>query len=337
MGKIAVIIPFFQQQPGLLARAVDSVLAQRLEPDWRVEIIVVDDSSPISAQDELAGRSLPERVSLQIATQQNAGPGAARNTGLDLVGDDVDAVALLDSDDAWTAQHLANALAALGGGADLYFANHTRPEVYDSYFGSMDLGARQIGRLVRDEPRLYQLAEDKLRLILQHCLAQTSTIVFRWRKHRAMRFAAELRSAGEDQVFLLALAMASSKVLFSEGLDVVCGDGVNLYFSNLSWDRPGCLRRMADRLTSFHIIESIVSAHAAHDTDARQFVEEKIASLQRMAALVSARGLLKRIAGFASETRAMARRDPRFWSWYPRRLVEVCVLIVMGRFKPADE
>ena len=337
MGKVAVIIPFFQRHPGLLARAVDSVLAQRLAPGWRVDIIVVDDASPIPAQDELAGRTLPETISLQIATQQNGGPGAARNTGLDLVGDDVDAVALLDSDDAWTPQHLPNALAALGAGADLYFANHTRPNVYESYFSSMALGARQIGRPVLEEPRLYQLAEDKLRLILKHYLAQTSTIVFRRAKHHALRFAAELRSAGEDQVFLIELAMASSKILFSEGLDVVCGDGVNVYFSNLSWDRPGCLRRMADRLNSFHIIEAFVRTHAAHDTDARRFVEQKIASLQRMAALISARGLLKRISGFAGETRAMARRDPSFWSWYPRRLVEVGVLMAAGRFTPADE
>jgi succinoglycan biosynthesis protein ExoW len=338
MGKVAVIIPFFQLHPGLLARAVDSVLAQRLSPGWRVDIIVVDDSSPIPAQDELAGRTFPETMSLQITIQQNGGPGAARNTGLDLVEDDVDAVALLDSDDAWTPEHLPNALAALGAGADLYFANHTRPNVYESYFDSMALGARQIGRPVLEEPRLYQLAENKLRLILKHYLAQTSTIVFRRAKHHALRFAAELRAAGEDQVFLIELAMASSKILFSEGLDVVCcGDGVNVYFSNLSWDQPGCLRRMADRLNSFHIIEAFVHTHAAHDTDARRFVEQKIASLQRMAALISARGLLKRIAGFAGETRAMARRDPRFWSWYPRRLVEVGVLMAAGRFTPADE
>lgn len=337
MGKVAVIIPFFQRLPGLLARSIDSVLEQRLSPDWQVEIIVVDDSSPVSVLDELAGLELPETITLRIASQHNAGPGAARNTGLDLVGDEVDAVALLDSDDAWTPHHLSNALAALGAGADLYFANHVRPNVYDSYFGSMGLGARQIGRLVLDEPRLHQLADDKLRLILKHCLAQTSTIVFRQSKHRDLRFAPELRSAGEDQVFLLALAMASSKILFSEGLDVVCGDGVNVYFSNLSWDRPGCLRRMADRLSSFHIIEAFVRAHAAHDTDARRFVEQKIASLQRMAALISARGLVKRISGFADETRAMARRDPRFWSWYPRRLFEVGVLMAAGRFTPADE
>ena len=337
MGKVAVIIPFFQRHPGLLTRAVDSVLAQRLAPGWRVDIIVVDDASPIRAQDELAGRTLPETISLQIATQQNGGPGAARNTGLDLVGDDVDAVAFLNSDDTWTPQHLPNALAALGAGADLYFANHTRPNVYESYFGSMALGARQIGRPVLEEPRLYQLADNKLRLILKHLLAQTSTIVFRQAKHHALRFAAELRSAGEDQVFLIALTMASSKILFSEGLDVVCGVGVNVYFSNLSWDRPGCLRRMADRLNSFHIIDAFVRTHAAHDTDARQFVEQKIASLQRMAALISARGLLKRISGFAGETRAMARRDPSFWSWYPRRLVEVGVLMAAGRFTPVDE
>jgi hypothetical protein len=70
---------------------------------------------------------------------------------------------------------------------------------------------------------------------------------------------------------------------------------------------------------------------------ARRFVEEQITSLQRMAALVSARGLIRRTSGFARETRAMARRDPRFWRWYPRRLVEVGFLMMAGRFEPADE
>jgi succinoglycan biosynthesis protein ExoW len=327
----------FQRQPGLLARALDSVAAQRALVGGRIEVIIVDDASPIPAKRELASWTAPEAIRLRVAERPNGGPGAARNTGLDLVADDVEVVAFLDSDDAWGPQHLAHALTALDAGADLYFANHTRPSVYESYFDSMGLSAPQIGRRVFDQPPLFQLADDKLRLILKHYLAQTSTMVFRWPRHRAHRFPPELRSAGEDQVFLLALAMASAKILFSDALEVSCGDGVNVYFGNLSWDLPGCLGRMSDRLRSFHLIEAFVRDHAAHDTDARRFVEAKIASLQRMAALVSARGLIKRISGFAGETRAMARRDPSFWSWYPRRLVEVGVLKMAGRFQPADE
>jgi hypothetical protein len=71
--------------------------------------------------------------------------------------------------------------------------------------------------------------------------------------------------------------------------------------------------------------------------EAKRFVAEKITSLQRMVALLSARGVVKRISGFAGETRAVAQRDPRFWSWYPRRLVEVGLLMMTGRFHPADE
>jgi succinoglycan biosynthesis protein ExoW len=337
MSKIAVIIPYFQRRPGLLVRALDSITAQRPPGRRRLDVIVVDDSSPLPVARELAEYDVPEMIRLQIVRRPNGGPGAARNTGLELVEADTDAVAFLDSDDCWAPQHLVHAMAALDAGADLYFADHARPGVYESYFGSMGLDAGRIGRPVLDAPRLNQLADDKLRLILKHYLAQVSTIVLRWSKHRRQRFPPELRSAGEDQVYLLALAIGSSKILFSDALDAVCGEGVNVYFGNLSWDAPGCLGRMADRLSSFHLLDASVRAHAAHDLAAQRFIEEKITSLQRMTAMVSARGLLRRTSGFARETRAMARRDPRFWRWYPRRLVEVGLLMMAGRFKPADE
>jgi succinoglycan biosynthesis protein ExoW len=337
MSKIAVIIPYFQQRPGLLARALNSIAVQRTAADDRIDVIIVDDSSPHPLARELAGWTGPEKIRLRTVRRPNGGPGAARNTGLELVASDTDAVAFLDSDDVWSPQHLANAMAALGAGADLYFANHARPAIYDSYFGSMGLEAARIGRPVLDQPRLHQLADDKLRLILQHYLAQASTLALRWSRHRDRRFPPELRTAGEDQVYLLALAVGSSKILFSDELDAVCGEGVNVYFGNLSWDVPGCLGRMSDRLSSFHLIDAFVRSHAAHDLATQRFIAEKITSLQRMTAMVSARGLLRRTSGFARETRAMARRDPSFWRWYPRRLLEVGFLIMAGRFEPADE
>ena len=52
--------------------------------------------------------------------------------------------------------------------------------------------------------------------------------------------------------------MSSSRIVFSDGLDVRCGDGVNVYFGNLSWDLPGCLRRFADRGIPFVVAQEHV-------------------------------------------------------------------------------
>ena len=43
---IAVVIPYFQREPGILAKALKSVLASEAVED--VHVIVVDDESPVS-------------------------------------------------------------------------------------------------------------------------------------------------------------------------------------------------------------------------------------------------------------------------------------------------
>jgi glycosyltransferase involved in cell wall biosynthesis len=50
--KVSLVIPFYQHERGLLARAVDSVVAQLLPPDCVVDIIVVDDGWFTSARDD---------------------------------------------------------------------------------------------------------------------------------------------------------------------------------------------------------------------------------------------------------------------------------------------
>ncbi|MBN9273015.1 MAG: glycosyltransferase, partial [Mesorhizobium sp.] len=47
MTKCSVIIPYYQREPGILTRELRSVFAQT-HPDF--EIIVVDDSSPLSPE-----------------------------------------------------------------------------------------------------------------------------------------------------------------------------------------------------------------------------------------------------------------------------------------------
>ena len=120
--SLAVVIPYYQRQPGLLLACVRSVLAQRGVPPC--EVIVVDDASPHPAQAELA-ELLPVHPNVRIVRQENAGPGAARNRGLDSVRPGTAFVAFLDSDDCWHDDYAADALAAFAQGCDMFFANVT--------------------------------------------------------------------------------------------------------------------------------------------------------------------------------------------------------------------
>src|SRR4051812_34536133 len=92
---VSVVIPAYRR-PGMVERAVRSVLAQTRRP---AEVIVVDDASG----DDTGARAaaLGARV---ITPPHNRGRGASRNTGI------ADAtqewVALLDCDDEWLPDHL---------------------------------------------------------------------------------------------------------------------------------------------------------------------------------------------------------------------------------------
>jgi succinoglycan biosynthesis protein ExoW len=52
--KVSVITPFFQRQPGLLRKAIESVAAQK-NVSAKVEVVVVDDGSPTTAESEVEG------------------------------------------------------------------------------------------------------------------------------------------------------------------------------------------------------------------------------------------------------------------------------------------
>jgi succinoglycan biosynthesis protein ExoW len=74
-----------------LGKAVDSVLRQT--GNFNVRIIVTDDSSPVPATTELAGRIRDNPGRIVIIEQPNGGPAAARNNGLDHVAPGTDHVA----------------------------------------------------------------------------------------------------------------------------------------------------------------------------------------------------------------------------------------------------
>lgn len=91
--KISVVIPTFNSEKTIL-RALKSVYAQSLSVH---EVIIVDDGS----SDKTLGTIQSEyadKVNI-IQHEQNSGPGAARNTGIEAATGDW--IAFLDADDEW--------------------------------------------------------------------------------------------------------------------------------------------------------------------------------------------------------------------------------------------
>ncbi|HYE01636.1 MAG TPA: glycosyltransferase family A protein [Phycisphaerales bacterium] len=122
---IAVVIPAFNAAR-TIRRSIASALAEQ-----PAEVVVCDDGSTDSTPE------LAREAGAIVVTRANAGPAAARNTGIDLVvGRGREAVLLLDSDDelhpgalpaiARTARHLPGAALVLGGHVQVYPDGRTR-------------------------------------------------------------------------------------------------------------------------------------------------------------------------------------------------------------------
>src|SRR6266536_3462505 len=94
---VSVILPVYNGAR-FLRDAVESVRRQRYEP---LETIIVDDGSTDETREIATG--FPGEVS--YVRQENAGPPAARNTGLRLARGTL--IGFLDADDVWTDDKLA--------------------------------------------------------------------------------------------------------------------------------------------------------------------------------------------------------------------------------------
>ena len=93
MRNVSVIIPAYNRETTIV-KAINSVLKQSYPVG---EIIVVDDCS--TDQTEGAIRTIGDQRIKYIRTQQNIGPGAARNLGVSNAKYDL--IAFQDSDDEW--------------------------------------------------------------------------------------------------------------------------------------------------------------------------------------------------------------------------------------------
>lgn len=232
--KCAVIIPYYQTSPGPLGRAIASILAQ--EEVERPSILVVDDGSPISAQESINACFDKWPSGLRVIKQVNARAAAARNTALDNLPETTELVAFLDSDDSWHPRHLWNAFAALERGCDFYFADHRRVEWATGKFERIgfDPGIHQE---IPGMDGVYKYLDDPILPILRDHLIQTSTVVCRRELLEDIRFPTDL-ILGEDEVVWVKAIRRAHAIGVGRGIDVDMGRGVNISQGG-EW---GCVR-----------------------------------------------------------------------------------------------
>jgi succinoglycan biosynthesis protein ExoW len=287
--RIGVVIPHFQRTRGLLHRALSSIAVQEYRP---VQVVVVDDGSPLAAVDEITTELRSDLPGLTVIRQENKGAAAARNAALDAMTDEVSAIAFLDSDDYWQTSHLRNAAVALARGADFFFAN-LRIEGTTT-----DMFRKQVRRDLLDDPRpvpaapgITLWAGSVSALLAVNCPVVTSGVTFRRAVMPQVRFPVTLRgpAGGEDDLVWWAVLVRSSVIMYCTEPTVTYGTGGVGFFQHSAFGSVRHLVRLADgiRMRRYVLDNYPVSA------DDRRLVQGRIAAL-RQEALGSALHVLRR-------------------------------------------
>ena len=121
---VSCVVPVFNGER-YLAEALDSIISQNYHP---IEIIVVDDGSTDGSAEVAAGYG----NTVTYVCQVNAGPAAARNTGIKSAKGEY--LAFLDADDIWVSDKLERQLACLEARPEIgicagHYQNFWAPEL----------------------------------------------------------------------------------------------------------------------------------------------------------------------------------------------------------------
>lgn len=267
-NDFGVIIPYFQKMPGLLTRAVRSVLDQTCRD--RVFIVIVDDGSPHPARIELDAFTEEERASILLIEQVNAGVSAARNRGIDAMPDEVGYLAFLDPDDTWHPEHLHNASIAFDSGAAFYFANFRRIGSDKTRFerSGLDISCHLRCPLGCE---LYEFRGRFKDDMIRSTMVGTSTVVIRRELCDDKRFDVDL-TASEDILMWFSITQSTSQIYFSMRCEANYGVGVGLITSS-TW---GSFRSMRVALDQAIVLKKLLISYHKDDEMFRWIKNAKI-------------------------------------------------------------
>ena len=250
--KVSVVIPYYQEEPGVLARALTSIFAQELDADTTLDVIIANDTSPLDpAVDIAAVGPPPAQITLRVINRPNGGPAAARNTGFAAVPADADYMAMLDSDDTWSPNHIARALEGFRvSGADVYFSDHASHH-HQGYLEGVRMFSDPLpgpGALEALPGDRYFVASGRYMAssAAREFLAHSSTVLCRASMIRdGLRMPEKLRWAGEDHNFFIDMTLIADKVCLSMQSEAALGKGVSIYEGAHEWGSLKDLRRRA--------------------------------------------------------------------------------------------
>lgn len=326
--KVAVIIPYFQRSSGILKRALESILCQRLTRHIHVDIIIVDDASPAAVAPEIEDLVFAPPFNLTVLTQENSGVGGARNSGLHAVAQDTDYISFLDSDDSWYPDHLQSGITALEQGNDFYFCDNKREGMHESSFASGD--ALIMPFISNKNSELINISKEiLLTLTLKSLPCHISATIFRREIAADIYFNTVIKTAGEDMIYLMHVVKNAKGICFSPQVNVECGSGVNIFFGNMAWDSPGLLGTVIDKLrTHQYIQQNIVLPEQSAAWNSC-----KIKSLRINFAYHSVRRIIK-LRAFPNEIKRLAIEDKFFLCWFPYYALGAFIGKPLGLFKP---
>jgi succinoglycan biosynthesis protein ExoW len=327
MSKVAVVIPFFQREAGILRRTVQSALMQA---GVDLHILVVSDGSPISAEEELREYLQAGEKRITVIEQENAGPGAARNRALDAVPEGTEYVAFLDSDDSWLPGHIERAVLALDRGYDFYFS-----DFYFSDFKEKSAFARggkiplERHKKLLDAGALYEYQGDMLdQILIRGNVIGTSNVVYRYKKHPELRFR-EAFFNGQDYLFWLDFFSRGGRAAFSPVIECDCGTGINIY-AGAGWDTDRSLDRLRNELKLWTAVASIYRIGGA-----RKRANRKKVGAIRVSII---RDVIHRIMHRKKLHRAVLmdilRIDPSIFLFAPRVFASILTERLTGRLHP---
>lgn len=197
-SRISVVIPAYNRA-ALLPETLQSLLAQTVPA---LEIIVVDDGSSDGTAEVAERFGDPVRV----IRQANAGPGAARNRGLQAARGEF--IHFFDSDDiAMPNKHEVQLAAMEQSGADIAFGPWVKGTFQNGQFHPLGHVLQQTGLPTGD---LAKALLTSWSMVPHACLFRRSIV------DRSGGFPEEL-FAGEDQLMFLRCLFAGAKVVHSPG------------------------------------------------------------------------------------------------------------------------
>lgn len=286
MAKLTVIIPYYQKEPGILRRALASVFAQTFTD---FDIVIVDDQSPYPIEEELKSLILEERERIRVISQPNAGPGGARNTGLDNIGPETEFAAFLDSDDIWTPDHLKNAYEGMTCfGADCYWASITGGDAFYYHFGVAQLEETETVHRLQEEPLLVELPELSSAMLKNWSFLHLSCMVIGRNLFETVRFDPKLRLAAEDVLFFCDCVLAADRVVLCDAPGAMRGEGINI-FHGIDNDSPEFLKQQFNTWVALDTLEGRFSKRPTEVASIRSYK-----STARRQALWSQARLVKR-------------------------------------------